>query len=380
MGFSCAGFGSAARVPEAADEVVLVGAFLLGPRARPLVICVSCGPGVDGSVTVALAGPLDSDSSGALPPLVAMGGGPRASIPARAGLNRPASLPPIPPCSLAGELVSLCRPGKPRGSSGFALDSVTTRFRPSSAAGSGAGLEAGLGEERVWLGILLGPGVGLGESGLLGAGVVLTSATDFLLAISALLASPSGSGASFVGVLLLEIPLPSAWAFLKSSFFFKIASLNSSTLSVFCGPPVWLRAAFPRRILSFNGSGATQFWVLVLRRVPKTFLNSGSSVLVTSEPVGRCRKDLRKSILGGASGLGLGEGAAGFTSLVGLIESSLTGSDVFFSSSVSSGSGTGSESVFSSTGVSGSSLGALLEKLRLGPCILTGRLPPGGGE
>jgi hypothetical protein len=66
-----------------------------------------------------------------------------------------------------------------------------------------------LGEEGVWLGILLGPGVGLGVSGLLGAGVDFISATDFLLAISALFASPSGSGESFVGVLLLEMPLPS---------------------------------------------------------------------------------------------------------------------------------------------------------------------------
>ena len=31
------------------EEGVLVGAFLRGPRARPFVICVSCGPGSVGS-------------------------------------------------------------------------------------------------------------------------------------------------------------------------------------------------------------------------------------------------------------------------------------------------------------------------------------------
>lgn len=74
---------------------------------------------------------------------------------------------------------------------------------------------------------------------------------------SFLLARPSGTGFSAGVVDAGFTPTPSACAFLNSSFFCRIASLNSSLRSVFFGPPVTLRAALPRRILPLSSSGAT---------------------------------------------------------------------------------------------------------------------------
>lgn len=76
------------------DSVValVAGALLFGPRARPLVMCCSSGAGpvfvsCDESFTGdSVPSALDVDL------LVVNGGGPRASIPASAGLKRSASL------------------------------------------------------------------------------------------------------------------------------------------------------------------------------------------------------------------------------------------------------------------------------------------------
>lgn len=200
-----------------------------------------------------------------------MGGGPLASIPARAGLKRSASLPPPPPArpcwSLEGALVSFCRLGRSRGSVTrlAALVSVDTRrgFSRTGLFAGGAAVFGDLGEKAGWLGIRFGPGVGLGVSAFFGCSVGSVSVTLSFLApgkdlpSSALFASPSGTGLSAAAVGLLVMPLPSACAFLKSSRFFKMASLNSSLRSFFLGPSVRARAALPRRMLSLSSSGAT---------------------------------------------------------------------------------------------------------------------------
>jgi hypothetical protein len=68
------------------------GARRFGPRARPLVMCCSSGAG---PVFSSCAGLVGDTSTSALDVdlFIARGGGPRASIPASAGLKRPASLP-----------------------------------------------------------------------------------------------------------------------------------------------------------------------------------------------------------------------------------------------------------------------------------------------
>ena len=101
-----------------------LGAFLLGPRARPLVMCVNWGPGAEGSAGGVEAAGLGWGSSDPFPPFVAIGGGPRARRPARPGLKRSARPPPPGRlCSLAGALVSLCRTGGSGSSGGVAVSS-----------------------------------------------------------------------------------------------------------------------------------------------------------------------------------------------------------------------------------------------------------------
>lgn len=71
-------------------DFLAAGVLLFGPRARPLVMCVNSGAGPDGCSWAGLEGEdspaLDVDFSEAI------GGGPRANIPANAGLKRSASL------------------------------------------------------------------------------------------------------------------------------------------------------------------------------------------------------------------------------------------------------------------------------------------------
>ena len=84
---------------KSADEKgVEEGAFLLGPLARPFVMWLNWGPVLLESAFVVdvltlavrcVTGLLDRELS------LAADGGPRASKPARPGLNRPASLLPI---------------------------------------------------------------------------------------------------------------------------------------------------------------------------------------------------------------------------------------------------------------------------------------------
>ncbi len=75
--------------------------------------------------------------------------------------------------------------------------------------------------------------------------------------ISSLLASPSGTGASLALLEARVMPRPSCWAFLKSSFSFRMASFKFVFAVVFFGPPVMFRAALPRRMLFLSSSGAT---------------------------------------------------------------------------------------------------------------------------
>lgn len=95
-------------------EDVAEGAFLRGPRARPFVICVSCGPvsEASGMVVDVLMLTVRCDETRLVDRDVslAVDGGPRASRPASAGLNRPASLLPIAsfPWSRAEGLFSFC--------------------------------------------------------------------------------------------------------------------------------------------------------------------------------------------------------------------------------------------------------------------------------
>lgn len=77
------------------------GAFLLGPRARPLVICVKSEPDceVGSSPLVVDDGALNCEgavSDDGPPRLAAKGEGPRASMPARPGLSLPATLVDTP--------------------------------------------------------------------------------------------------------------------------------------------------------------------------------------------------------------------------------------------------------------------------------------------
>lgn len=129
--------GLGADAPDAADDAV--GAFLLGPRARFFVICVSWGPGSLGSVPFPGAVLFwDPGSPDPWPPFVPVGGGPRASMPARAGLKRSASLlaPPARPCcSLDGALVSFCSAGRARVSVKEGLETSVETRRGLSGAG-----------------------------------------------------------------------------------------------------------------------------------------------------------------------------------------------------------------------------------------------------
>ena len=198
--------GAALAFAPAAD----VGAFLLGPRARPLVICVNCGPGAGGSATGLALAPLSSDRC---PAFDAIGGGPRASILARLGLKRSASLPaPARPCCrLAGAVVSFFMLGTRRASVllAFLWGSVETR---RSFSGPGFFVAA----EAAPLGTRFGAGTGLNGSGFLAAAADepvtgLLPRTEPPLPSSALLARPSGKAAGAEAAATVRAtPFPSA--------------------------------------------------------------------------------------------------------------------------------------------------------------------------
>lgn len=110
-GESRVGFSFGSIEPAGATEVVAaeVGAFLFGPRARPLVICVNFGvepDPVSSAPDEVIGRELDIDvlpveDAGAAP------GGPLASRPARAGLNRFAkAFPPGFTWNLPGVIAS----------------------------------------------------------------------------------------------------------------------------------------------------------------------------------------------------------------------------------------------------------------------------------
>lgn len=76
------------------SDFLVAGFFLFGPRARPLVMCVNSGPGPEGSSWTGLEG--DDSPAPDVDFSDATGGGPRASIPANAGLKRSANLLDFP--------------------------------------------------------------------------------------------------------------------------------------------------------------------------------------------------------------------------------------------------------------------------------------------
>lgn len=212
-----------------------------------------------------------------------MGAGPRASMPARPGLKRSASFPtPGRACAgllswpdvlragAAGEAAAGLLAETRRVSTGLlattgdfaGVEKLGTRAAGDLAgvealgvlkAGDLAGVEllglratAGLAGVDV-LGTLLGDCVDVLGT-LLGVCVGLlavaagVAGSDFFEAAAvaatdrpscARFARPSGTGALSRMVELLVTPLPSTCAFLKSSFFFKMASFNSSLRSVF---------------------------------------------------------------------------------------------------------------------------------------------------
>ena len=168
-------------------------------------------------------------------------GGPRASMPAKAGLNRFAKPPPREGLlyKRLGPLVSLCKVGIAAGASFSGLTADTSAgedlafgvdklIKPTDSRSElvGRALER-----------LSSTGLPADSDGTLG---VAESRREIVPVrfISILLASPSGTGALVLLGAVRTIPRPSCWAFWKSSFFFRMASLNSSTLSVFLGPPV----------------------------------------------------------------------------------------------------------------------------------------------
>lgn len=91
VAFTFSGAFSGSGADGSGADLAAAGVLLFGPRARPLVMCVNSGPGPVGFSSAGLddvdSPALDVDFS------VANGGGPRASMPASAGLKRSASLP-----------------------------------------------------------------------------------------------------------------------------------------------------------------------------------------------------------------------------------------------------------------------------------------------
>jgi hypothetical protein len=102
------------------------------------------------------------------------------------------------------------------------------------------------------------------------------------------------------------------------SFCCRMLCLNSSTRSLFAGPPVMLSADLPRMMLSLNTFGATYFSVCVCRSLPRALLNSGSAARSPSDGRDLDLRLARKSIFPGAV-WALGATAGGELRVLGVI-------------------------------------------------------------
>lgn len=280
------------------------GAFLLGPRARFLVMCISCGPGPagvsvdaeDGADDLAGAAPCDDVTSPPPddPPPGAMAGGPRARIPARAGLKRSArALAPPPP-------IRGLRPIDPKALAEGAGEETGSEAAVVAASAAGFADEIGVPLERSMLELWTGSIAG--DESRRPRGSFETEDWDPpVLFSSNRLATPSGRGSfALPARTLVAMPRPCDLAWLNSAFFCRMASLSSSFFSRGFGPPVTLSAVLPRRMFSLRVSGATKFWVLALRSVPNTLCSSLDEPSFLSDGSG-CRgfRLARKSLLGG---------------------------------------------------------------------------------
>jgi len=305
-----------------ASSACFVGARRLGPRARPLVLC-SRGSDDEGGVSRlgAVAGPL-------APPLFCTGDGPRANIPANAGLKRSASLPEMPGFAMpaSGKGLVGCSSFPPRnllgGELAADLDAATSgdNFRVATSWCPGADSSEIGKRDRPFVGGLEGfcAKIGFGfslrlfiraiASGVLGMELFAAVTDSFELSDRFNICrfdNASGVDGVFEGFSAGFLGSDAAFAFI-SSFFLSRLSFNSSTRSRLAGPPVMARPALPRRMLSFNKSGATNLSVCVLFNFPRAFLNSGS--FLESPSLGACL-DLRfalKSIFPGVGAAFLG--------------------------------------------------------------------------
>jgi hypothetical protein len=233
LGRTCSGLTSGASatfeatfcgtVFSGSATALATGALLFGPRARPLVMCWSSGAGPVFSSCVALVGnsvpsALDVDL------LVVNAGGPRASMPTKAGLKRLASLP----------------------------DRAGSFFANKGAGCTGLSSNTGLMVRRLFF---LASASGVSPFGFSGGGgldPLSARARAPLLAI----ASGVGAGSDILSDLFKTVPVSCALTRM-ADFFLTRLSLNSSRRSEGFGPPVWFRAPFPRRMLPFSTSGAT---------------------------------------------------------------------------------------------------------------------------
>lgn len=293
----------------------VVGARRLGPRARPLVLW-SSGPVLDGAASSVVASEFPPPAA-----LFPEAGGPRAKMPANAGLKRSASLPDNP---------ALAIPGRPTGL-GFGGSLVSLTFLGETGDAFGTKVPAGISSARPFKcfseregeipgeldraagGGFIGfcGGVGLAfsfrlfireiASGVVVVGLFMELIESFELSDRCrTFLSASGAGVSDSRFSMVRFGSVAAFAFI-ASFCLTRLSLSSSTRTRGAGPPVMLRPAFPRSMLSLSGSGATKFFVSVLFNFPRAFLNSGSDLELLSLAVCRDLRFALKSIFPGVA-------------------------------------------------------------------------------
>lgn len=184
-------------------------------------------------------------------------GGPRANRPASAGLNRFAkAFPPIFPGTRSG--AGFSDEGAGEGACSFLSILATGSTFSALVTGSSGSFLAAVSNSLAF-GTEVAD-VSLEEEALndLVAEVSLECerVPDRERVAALALAKPSGIAFSCGALVLTAMPLPSSFACLKSAFFARIASLNSSFFTYGLGPPVILRPALPLKMLSFNSSGA----------------------------------------------------------------------------------------------------------------------------
>ena len=215
------------------------GFLRFGPRTRPLVMCCSSGAGFELSSCASLeenVAPSPFEEA-----LLVAGSGPRASIPASAGLKRSASLPGLAESLLmdAGDCSGLL--------SRFGLSTLCKLFLRANASG--------------WVFSSFGAGSGIGALEIL---------FERLSRFCAAMASGVSAGLDMLSDRFSADPSSEAFTSIDVLVLIRL-SLNSSRRTVGFGPPVKLREFFPRRMLSLRTSGATKFFVSVFLSLPNTF-------------------------------------------------------------------------------------------------------------